>query len=78
MFRVILQTSLFFALVACASVSENSVSSPQLKKTAPNPFDAIVEKSVRGWRVLCAERNGGFGRTRVKLLTWCARLNGKK
>lgn len=43
MFRVILQTSLFFALVACASVSENSVASPQLKKTAPNPFDAIVE-----------------------------------
>ena len=43
MFRVILQTSLFFALVACASVSENSVSSPQSKKTASNPFDALVE-----------------------------------
>jgi len=42
-FRVILQTLLFFALVACASVSENSVSSPQLKKTAANPFDALVE-----------------------------------
>ena len=43
MFRVILQTLLFFALVACASVSKNSVSSPQLKKTAANPFDALVE-----------------------------------
>ena len=43
MFRVILQTSFFFALVACASVSENSISSPQLKKTAANPFDALVE-----------------------------------
>lgn len=43
MFRVILQSLSLIALVSCAPVSENSLSSSESEQSVPNPLDALVE-----------------------------------
>lgn len=43
MFRVIFQTLSLIALVSCAPVSENSISSSKSEQSVPNPLDVLVE-----------------------------------